>query len=215
MNSDEVKHSQVLEITNILLSNIIEQSKIFIATFSENNLQMIYEEIREIESKNDEIKRLLTINLSEGIFSSIDKLDLLSLISQLNKLLDLYQSFLHKIDLYPLSSDLESHTLEMHQILIKMIEKIMKYISTPSESFQVIIEEIQKLENQADEIHRGFQKYLFSIIPENESRRFSFEQSIDALLEGSIDVTENLAMVVISIVQQLNLSKQIKNKYVD
>lgn len=172
-----------------------------------HDAEKLAKEVKRIEHDADTITHVTVRRLHETWITPLDRADIHALITRLDDVLDMIEAVSERVALFrvreanPLANKLADVLLEACEI----IAKVVALVPDVSKSSAAILEasvEVNRLENEADEIYRTALSQLFN--PEPGSSVNTLEilkwREIFDYLENATDACEDVANVLEGIV---------------
>ncbi len=186
------------------ISNTIACAQKLHALFLDlGNAKVLIRNIVELEHKGDELTREAHHLLDRTFITRIDKCDIITLINELDHIIDFMKATAIRIDIYHITA-VRSEACDFADVILAMTKKLQKLISELSEfqpdqvRGQVI--EIKELEEKADSLLHKAIENLFS--DEDDAKQVMKWQDVFEKLELVTDHCEDVANVVSSIVRK-------------
>jgi uncharacterized protein Yka (UPF0111/DUF47 family) len=185
-------------------SNVNEAAKILRANL--DNLSNKEEDVKKteaLEEKDDELVRDVITELNEAFITPIEREDIYSIIKQMNKILDLINSSMHRFIMFDIQESSDDSRL-MGDLLVQATEELIKLMAElnlkglKSKGIQEIIRTINKIEHKGDKIFRKTVSELFK----NESDPLTVMKwkEIYQILEDTLDTCQRVAILVEGVV---------------
>lgn len=177
-------------------------AKAFLA-FSQNftNLEAQAEDLKVLEHEGDELTRKLQSKILSTFMTPLDKEDLRALSNALDDVTDGIEAAAARAALYRLGSTPRRDLVEMAAILVRMCDlnaaavgELRKNIHG-SETFAQRVDEIHRLENEGDTLHRKALVELFDSEASNPLVVMKWKEVYD-ITEDAFDVAEHVAKVL-------------------
>ena len=180
---------------NILLAS---QKLNFAFDTRQSSIDEARNDIRQIEHENDELVHSIYYRLNESFVTPIDSDDILKLVSDYDNIIDFIWATINRYYLYKISSPDETMK-RFSQIIVNCGEEIVKLTSTMTGKSKLkrennSAEEIDRLENEGDELLNGAVAKLF------DEKRDALEvmkfKEIYEHLEAITDKYEDAALLI-------------------
>ncbi|MBU1568349.1 MAG: TIGR00153 family protein [Proteobacteria bacterium] len=182
---------------------------LFDAVYREDSQQIIdfANQIKEIETNADKMKSTFRLNMPKSLFLPVDRKDLLSLISDQDKIADtaedisitfLFRDMAVPEGLKELFDELLEGTMEIAAAAKQMIEQLdelleVGFAGRELDKVNVMIAGVRKSEHNIDDIIHRIRRQLFSIEKELDPVSVMFWYRIIDLVGLISDQSENLA----------------------
>ena len=185
-------------------SNVNEAAKILRANLDNlSNKEADVKKTEALEEKDDEIVRDVITELNEAFITPIEREDIYSIIKQMNKILDLINSSMHRFIMFDIQESSDDSRL-MGDLLVQATEELIKLMAElnlkglKSKGIQEIIRTINKIEHKGDKIFRKTVSELFK----NESDPLTVMKwkEIYQILEDTLDTCQRVAILVEGVV---------------
>lgn len=177
-------------------------AKAFLA-FCQNftHLEGQAETLKVLEHEGDELTRTLQAKILSTFMTPLDKEDLRSLSNALDDVTDSIEAAASRASLYRLESHPRRDLAPMAEILVKMcdlnaaaVSELRKNIHG-SDTFAARIDEIHRLENEGDTLHRRALVSLFDDEAADALVVMKWKEVYD-ITEDAFDVAEHVAKVL-------------------
>ncbi len=165
------------------------------------DLEAQAEVIKAFEHEGDDLTRKLQSKILSTFITPLDKEDLRALSNALDDVTDGIEAAASRAALYRLESFPRAELAPMAQILVKMADLTVHAIGElrtnihKSGTFQETIDQIHRLENEGDAIHRKALVELFNSEGIETLTVIKWKEVYD-LVEDAFDVAENVAKVL-------------------
>jgi len=159
--------------------------------------------IQELEHKGDKLVSIITKELNESFITPIDREDIYLLIKQMDDILDLINSTMHRFMMFSIDESTKESKL-LADMIVKCTNHILEsmeglsLISNKSKYIKEQIKIINQIENEADKLFRKTVAELFK----NETNPIEIIKwkEIYQILENTIDKCEKIANTVEGVV---------------
>ncbi|KAB2908761.1 MAG: DUF47 family protein [Ignavibacteriales bacterium] len=146
-----------------MISIVEEMAKISVDFFSSEEYEPdIFKMIKPLEKKCDEVGDIAIRRLNETFITPFDREDIFSLIKKLDDISDILLAIMVRIDTFNVRERVDG-AQQMAEIVYKQV-LILKEIITKMENYGddfSRLEEIRKLESEADSIYRNALRKIF------------------------------------------------------
>lgn len=184
--------------------NVNEAAKILRANLDNlSNKEADVKKTEALEEKDDEIVRDVITELNEAFITPIEREDIYSIIKQMNKILDLINSSMHRFIMFDIQESSDDSRL-MGDLLVQATEELIKLMAElnlkglKSKGIQEIIRTINKIEHKGDKIFRKTVSELFK--NETDPLTVMKWKEIYQILEDTLDTCQKVAILVEGVV---------------
>lgn len=184
--------------------NVNEAAKILRANLDNlSNKEADVKKTEALEEKDDEIVRDVITELNEAFITPIEREDIYSIIKQMNKILDLINSSMHRFIMFDIQESSDDSRL-MGDLLVQATEELIKLMAElnlkglKSKGIQEIIRTINKIEHKGDKIFRKTVSELFK--KETDPLTVMKWKEIYQILEDTLDTCQKVAILVEGVV---------------
>jgi predicted phosphate transport protein (TIGR00153 family) len=180
--------------------NLTHGAEVLVALFAEyHTAEEKVKEIRRIENVGDEMMHNILKKLNQTFITPFDREDIHRLASSIDDVLDLIKAAGDRVILYNITQA-PSAAGQLAHLILRQTEELGKAVSSLQKNGQVLSHcvEINRLENEADEVSQTAIGYLFDteIDPINLIRI----KELMEVLERATDKAEDAADVLESVV---------------
>lgn len=158
------------------------------------------EKIKDLEHEGDELTRKLQSKILSTFMTPLDKEDLRSLSNALDDVTDAIEAAVSRAALYKLEAAPRNELVPMARVLVRMCDLNAQAVGElksnihRSDTFAVRIDEIHRLENEGDTLHRKALVDLFDSTGDPLTV-IKWKEVYD-ITEDAFDVAENVAKVL-------------------
>lgn len=159
------------------------------------------EKMKGLEHEGDDLTRKLQAKILSTFMTPLDKEDLRALSNALDDVTDAIEAATSRAALYRLESVPRADLVPMARVIVRMCELNAQAVGElksnihRSDTFSVRIDEIHRLENEGDQLHRKALVDLFDTMGGDPLAVMKWKEVYD-ITEDAFDVAENVAKVL-------------------
>jgi predicted phosphate transport protein (TIGR00153 family) len=192
-----------LELFEAGADNVLEGAKAFRSLVGDfRDVELKVQKIKSIEHEGDRITHEAVEQLNKTFITPIDREDIHSLISKLDDILDLIDAAAQRIVVYRIEQPTPELVAISEQLLkpIETIKMALLLLDNMKNSRQILAHchDINKLENDADDLHRVAIRNLFD--NEKDPIELLKLKEIYEFLEQATDRCEDVANIIEGVV---------------
>lgn len=166
------------------------------------DLQPLLERAHEIEHRGDEVNHIILTNVSTDFITPIERGDIIELAQNLDTLTDMIEGVLQRFYMFDIHF-MHPQAIEFATIIKKSLKALRKAMGTFREfkkvkKIRAMVEDVNQLEEQADELYMRTIRNLYTVDAENAVRVEVWSRLFDRL-EGTCDACETVADTMASI----------------
>ena len=160
------------------------------------DLQPLLERAHEIEHRGDEVNHIILTNVSTDFITPIERGDIIELAQNLDTLTDMIEGILQRFYMFDIHF-MHPQAIEFAQIIKKSLKALRKAMGTFREfkkvkKIRAMVEDVNQLEEQADELYMKTIRHLYTVDAENAVRVEVWSRLFDRL-EATCDACETVA----------------------
>lgn len=160
------------------------------------DLQPLLEKAHEIEHRGDEVNHIILTNVSTDFITPIERGDIIELAQNLDTLTDMIEGVLQRFYMFDIHF-MHPQAIEFATIIKKSLKALRKAMGTFREfkkvkKIRAMVEDVNQLEEQADELYMRTIRHLYTVDAENAVRVEVWSRLFDRL-EGTCDACETVA----------------------
>lgn len=180
--------------------NLIDAAKALVNLFADyRDVDAKVEEIRRIEHKGDEMTHSIMRKLNQTFITPFDREDIHTLASSLDDVVDFINAACARIIMYRITNP-PAEAGELARLILAQSEELQKAVTNLQKSDHVLAHcvEINRLENEADQVSRAGIAHLFE--KEKDPITLIKIKELLEFLETATDKAEDVADVLETVV---------------
>ena len=192
-----------LDLFEAAADNVLEGARLFHALVADfRDVELKTRKIKSVETEGDRITKDAIDRLNKTFITPIDREDIHALVSKLDDILDLIDAAAHRLVLYRIEAPTPELVAISEQLIrpIETIKRALLHMDRMKKPRAILAdcEEINRLENEADELHRLAISTLFD--KEKDPIRIMKWKEIYENLEEATDRCEDVANIIEGVV---------------
>jgi uncharacterized protein len=194
------RDNSFFDMFNQMSENLTRGAQVLVALFAEyETAEQKSKEIRRIENIGDEIMHNLLKKLNQTFITPFDREDIHRLASSIDDVLDLIKAAGDRVVLYNITAA-PAAAGQLAHVILKQTQELGKAVSVLQKNGHVLDHcvEINRLENEADEVSQTAIGYLFDT--EKDPINLIRIKELLEVLERATDKAEDAADVLESVV---------------